>query len=59
MDSLKASHEEADTRMILHVIHSKANTTTVSAQDTDVLLLVVAHCEKIHCDQLWMKSGTA
>lgn len=45
--------------MMLHVIHSEKNTITVSAQDTDVLLLLVAHYDKFQCDQLWMKSGTA
>ena len=59
VDGLTASHEEADTRIILHAIHSEANTITVSARDTDVLLLLVAHCDKFQCNQLWMKSGTA
>ena len=40
-------------------IHSEANTIQISTQDTDVLLQLVAHCDKFQCDQLWMKSGTA
>ena len=55
----KASHEETDTRIILHAIHSEANTIIISAQDTDVFLQLVAHCDKFQCDQLCMKSGTA
>ena len=43
--------------MQLHAIHSEANTITISAQDTDVLLQLLAHCDKFECDQLWMKSG--
>ena len=59
LDGLKACHEEADTRIILHAIHCKANTITVSAQDTDVLLLLMALCDKLHCYQLWIKSSTS
>jgi hypothetical protein len=56
---LRASHEEADTRMVLHAIHSEAATIVVSATDTDVLLLLVAHSSRCRCTQLWMKAGTA
>ena len=35
---LKANHEEADTHIVLHCIHTEANTIVVSCWDTDVLL---------------------
>ena len=56
--ALESTHEEADTRIIVHCIHSSAETVVVSARDTDVLLLLLAHFNKMKCKQLWMKSGT-
>ena len=56
--ALECTHEEADTRIIVHCIHSSAETVVVSARDTDVLLLLLAHFNKMKCKQLWMKSGT-
>ena len=47
---LKAVHEEADTRLILHCIHSNTETVVVSARDTDVLALLIAHFEKMDCN---------
>ena len=40
---LCADHEEADTRLVLHAIVNSCDTVVVSARDTDVLLLLVAH----------------
>ena len=56
--ALECTYEEADTWIIVHCIHSSAETVVISACDTDVLLLLLAHCNKIKCKQLWMKSGT-
>ncbi|KAL9966179.1 hypothetical protein ACROYT_G024217 [Oculina patagonica] len=56
---LKGFHEEADTRMILHCVHSDAEFLVVSSQDTDVFLLLVSHFDKMSCKQLWMKAGTS
>ena len=55
--ALECTHEEADTQIIVHCIHSSVETVVVSARDTDVLLLL-AHFNKMKCKQLWMKSGT-
>ena len=44
---LRATHEETDTRIILHCIHSNAETIVVSARDTDVLVLLIAHFAKM------------
>ena len=45
LDNLKATHEEADTRMTLHMLHCKnvsnCRTIAVSSTDTDVFLLLV------------------
>ena len=55
----KAAHEEADTCLILHCTKSSLDTIVVSARDTDVLLLLIAHATHISCTNLWMMSGTA
>ena len=55
------SHEEADTRLILHVAdavlkgHTRVGIRTV---DTDVLVLAVASFDKIKPDELWVIIGT-
>ena len=58
LDSLKGRHEEADTRMILHCVHTNAASVVVVARDTDVLILLLAHFSKMPCARLWMKAGT-
>ena len=44
LNGLKADHEEADTRMILHIYHCKdvsdCETIAVLSKDTDVLVLL-------------------
>ena len=56
---LKSTHEEADTRLVLHAVHSQFHTVVVSSRDTDVLLLLVSHFQRTQCQHLWMKSGTS
>ena len=36
---LRANHEEADTRVVLHCIHAETEDVVVAARDTDILLL--------------------
>ena len=55
---LEGNHEEAETRVVLHCIHSNAQTIVVSARDTDILILLLAHFSKCTCLQLWLKAGT-
>ena len=55
---LKATHEEADTRLILHAINVNFDTVVIVARDTDVLLLA-HHLGRANCDHLWMMAGTA
>ena len=57
--ALKATHKEADTRLILHCVNSSLDNIVVSARDTDVLLLLVAHISHTSCPNLYMMSGTA
>lgn len=57
--ALQGYHEEADTRIVLHCVHSNAKFLVVSSQDTDVLLLFIAHFDKMQCKQLWMRMGSS
>ena len=57
--ALRATHEEADTRLIVYCVNSSLNNIVVSARDTDVLLLLVTHAPHIPCPNLYMMSGTA
>ena len=56
---LKSTHEEADTILVLHAVHSQFHTVVVCSRDTDVLLLLVSHIQRMQCQHLWMKSGTS
>lgn len=58
VEPLRATHEEADTRMVLHAIHCNYTSIVVSSKDTDVLALLVAHRHLMSCDHLWMMCGT-
>ena len=56
---LSSTHEEADTRIVLHAINSGFKYIVVSCKDTDVLVLLASHFQKIDCiEELWMKAGT-
>ena len=56
---LKANHEEADTRLVLHAINCEYETVAVYSSDTDVLLLLVSHFAQAMCSNMWMVYGTA
>ena len=56
---LKYTHEEANTRLLLHAVHSQFHTDVVSSRDTGVLLLLVPHFQRMQCQHIWMKSGTS
>ena len=56
---LNATHEEADTRLVLHCIHNNSETIVVSARATDVLLLLVTHHDPVQSNNLWLMAGTA
>jgi uncharacterized LabA/DUF88 family protein len=59
LNALKSTHEEADTRLVLHAVNSQFRTVVVSSRDTDVLLLLVSHYERAQCEHLWMMAGTS
>ena len=54
-----ADHEEADTRLVLHAIVNSCDTVVVSARDTDVLILLLAHFLCMSSANVWMMAGTA
>ena len=58
---MKSSHEEADTRLILHVKEAKEagyNCMVIQCRDTDVLVLAVGHCKQLP-SEIWMSCGTS
>ena len=44
---------------ILYCIHSHVETIIVAVRDTDVLLLLLAHYDRMGCTRLYMKAGTS
>jgi hypothetical protein len=55
------SHEEADTRLILHVYNAaKAGYKTIALRtvDTDLLVIAISVWQHMPCDQLWISFGT-
>ena len=59
VSSLRANHEVADTRLILHCIHAHMETIVVAVRDTDMLLLLLAHYDRLGCTRLYTKAGTS
>lgn len=59
VDMLSATHEEADTRIILHAFHSSSSHIVVKARDTDICVLLIHHFPKMDTSKIWMMSGTA
>jgi len=60
-ESLKSTHEEADTRLILHAldaVQAGYQRLIIQCRDTDVLVLLVHFCNRISANELWMCSGT-
>ena len=65
-DSMASTHEEADTRLILHVMEADRTyeskgtrgRTVVQASDTDVLVLLLHYFSQLKAtEELWMFSG--
>lgn len=57
---LRSTHEEADTRMLLHAAHAADkgySAVVISSDDTDVLVLCIAFQSSIPCE-IFVKSGT-
>ena len=59
--ALSSTHEEGDTRVILHAIEASKNgyeRIVVIARDTDILILLLAYNDSISAKEIWMKCGT-
>ena len=50
---MRATHEEADTRLVLYAVHCQSDTVVVSSIDTDVLVIHVSHFPHVACKKLW------
>lgn len=60
VDSLKCTHEEADTRLLLHAYHAAESgykSVTLFVEDTDVMILCLAFSGEVGCD-MHMRCGT-
>lgn len=58
---LQATHEEADTRVILHALDAARQPyerTLIVCRDTDVLVLLI-HFQQQLTNEIWFQSGTA
>lgn len=52
-------HHYTSGEWILHCVNSSAEFVVVCSNDTYVLVLLIAHFEKMRCKQLWMRAGTS
>ena len=52
IELLKSNHEETDTRLVLHCIHTESKTIVVSSRDTDVFLLLLLFFPHFKCQEL-------
>jgi hypothetical protein len=60
VEDLKTTHEEADTRLLLHTHHAAVSgfkSVILVVEDTDVLVLSLAFTNSINCD-IYMRCGT-
>ena len=57
--ALRSSHEEADTRLFLHLKHASDNYSSliINADDTDVFILALNVCNKI-TSNIFIRRGT-
>ena len=61
LSALKATHKEADTRLIVHCVNSSLDNIVVSTRDTDMSCCFLSHVFPRHipCPNLHMMSETA
>ena len=60
-DLAPCNHEEADTRMMVHIKDSVSqgyDKILVRTVDTDVVVLAVATCQKLSISEIWVAFGT-
>ena len=58
VQTLRSTHEEADTRLILHCAHTQSHTVVVWCRDTHVLLMLMSHSSTMN-KTIFMKAGTS
>ena len=58
LSMLEGHHEEADAYLILHCVHAHMESQVVLPRDTDILVLLLAHYDKMDCGTLMMKAAT-
>ena len=54
------NQEEADTRMLLHAAHAASEGNKkilIRTVDTDVMVLVIAHMQRLQVLELWIAFG--
>ena len=59
LSSMRATQEEADTRLLLHVANMHQQTVVVYSRDTDVLVLLTYHRARFPARHLWMRTGSS
>jgi len=57
LSGLQCNHEEADSRIILHVSLSTSGSIVVFARDTDILVLLLAHHRSLRGKHIYMSAG--
>ena len=56
---LYSTHEEADSRIVLHVLDCELPSIIVSARDTDIIVLLLHHSDKFRHKTVYVTVGTA
>ena len=56
---LECDHEEADTRLVLHVLKAKTDRSVVWCNDTDVVIALLSNYSKIKHKEVFMRRGKA
>ena len=54
---LGANHEEADTRIVLHCIHSQSDFVLIAARDTDIIVILCAHQHRFSNKSVYVTMG--
>lgn len=60
-EMMECSHEEADTRLVLHAYHASQSgyrKILIRTVDTDVVVLAVSRLQDLNVDEIWIAFGT-
>ena len=58
LKELQCDHDEADTRLVLHVVKSKKKRSILICNDTDILISTLANISKIKDKEVYMKRSS-